>query len=256
MIELNNVSVFYGKDKIINDVNANINEKVILLGPNGSGKSTLLKAIAGIIPYKGHILIDGKEVYGLRNYDKLSTNLGEVYSLGIKVKDVIYVYEEIKGVDSKIVIDMLSKLGLKNILNKNSYSLSAGQSIIFRTIMALASNPNIILIDEPFENVDIGKRGIIADWIKEYGKEGIIVTHEIDIIRMFKNYIAYLIFEGKLFGPITVKDFLESSIIEGEDESALLKIEINNRKFSFVRSDKGYKVENLVSLDRIYNLGE
>ncbi|AWR93249.1 ATP-binding cassette domain-containing protein [Acidianus brierleyi] len=255
MIELNNVSIFYGKDKVVKDVNATINEKVILLGPNGSGKSTLLKAIAGIIPYQGHIFIDGKEVSKLRNYTELSTNINEAFSLGVKLKDVIYIYEEIKGINSKLAIGMLSQLGLKD-LNKNIYSLSAGQGVIFRTIIALASNSKIILLDEPFENVDIGKRKIIANWIKEYGKEGIIVTHELDMVKIFKDYKANLIFEGKVFGPITAKDILESSIIEGEDQSAILEIEVNKKKYSFVKGEKGYKVENLVTLDRIYNLGE
>lgn len=118
MIDLQNVSIYYGKDRIIKDVNMSINTKVLLLGPNGSGKSTLLRAIAGIIPYKGHILVDGKEVFSLKNENILSTNLPEAYVLGLTINDVIYVYEEIKGIDKELVIGMLDKMGLRSILKR------------------------------------------------------------------------------------------------------------------------------------------
>ncbi|BCU66753.1 Mn2+/Zn2+ABC transporter ATP-binding protein [Sulfolobales archaeon HS-7] len=254
MIELDNLSVFYGKYQIIKRVNAKIDEKVLLLGPNGSGKSTLLRAIAAIINYNGHIFIDGQEVSKLRNYNKLSTNLPQPYYLTDSVKDTIYLYEEIKGVDPKLVIQMLGRLGLNSVINKKWYHLSTGQAIITSDIMALASNPKIILLDEPFENVDIGKRRILAEWIKEYGNEGIIVTHEVEIIKLLKDYKTYMIFEGKLFGPVTARDILESSIVEGEKPSAILKIEVSGRTFSFIKEDKGYKVETLVTLDGIYNI--
>jgi len=257
MIDLQNVSIYYGKDRIIKDVNMSINTKVLLLGPNGSGKSTLLRAIAGIIPYKGHILVDGKEVFSLKNENILSTNLPEAYVLDLTINDVIYVYEEIKGIDKELVIGMLDKMGLRSILKKRIYELSTGQSVIFRDVLTLASGAKIILLDEPFENVDLGKRKLLAEWIKEYGKEGIIVTHEIDMVSYFKDLSTYLIFEGKIYGPIIAKDFLESSIIEGSaTDNSLLTFEVAGRKFSLVRGNVGRRVENLTSLDRLYTLGE
>ncbi|BDB98256.1 ATP-binding cassette domain-containing protein [Saccharolobus caldissimus] len=257
MIDLQNVSIYYGKGRIIKDVNMSINSKVLLLGPNGSGKSTLLRAIAGIIPYKGHILVDGKEVFSLKNENILSTNLPEAYVLGLTINDVIYVYEEIKGIDKELVIGMLDKMGLRSILKKKVYQLSTGQSVIFRDVLALASGAKIILLDEPFENVDLGKRKLLAEWIKEYGKEGIIVTHEIDMVNYFKDLSTYLIFEGKIYGPIVAKDFLESSIVEGSvTGNSLLTFEVAGKKFSLIRGNVGRRVENLTSLDRLYTLGE
>ncbi|BCU69743.1 ATP-binding cassette domain-containing protein [Stygiolobus caldivivus] len=255
MIELVDLCVFYGKQEIIRGVNAKIEEKVLLLGPNGSGKSTLLRAIAGVIGYKGHIFIDGQEVSKLRNYNILSTNLAEAYYLGLSVKDTVYLYEEIKGVDPELFTEMLNRIGLSNIVNKRWYHLSVGQKVIASDVLALASKPKILLLDEPFENVDLGKRRVVAGWIREYGREGIIVTHEVDIVRLFKDYKVYMIFEGRLFGPVSADDFLNASVIEGEDPSAVLTVEVGGRKFSFVKGDKGYRVENLISLDRIYNIG-
>ncbi|BDC17740.1 ATP-binding cassette domain-containing protein [Acidianus sp. HS-5] len=254
MIELNDVRVYYDRKETIKGVNAKVDgEKVLLLGPNGSGKTTLLSAIAGIIPYKGSIRIDGVEVRDVKNYNTVATNLPQAFSMGVTIDDIIEIYEEIKGLKIDVKAE-LEKLGIKT--NKRVYQLSAGQSVLVRTLIALATDPKVILVDEPFENVDVAKRRAVVNWLKEYGKEGIIVTHEVDIAKLFKNHKAYIIVEGKLFGPITVEDLLSSSVVVGEDPSALLTLEINGKKVSLVKGDKGYKMDAIGNLERLYNLME
>jgi ABC-type Mn2+/Zn2+ transport system ATPase subunit len=253
VIELKDVHVFYDKE-VIKGVNMKVDgEKVLLLGPNGSGKSTLLSAIAGIIPYKGSIRIDGMEVRNIKNYNAVATNLPQAFSIGLTVDDVIEIYDELKGLKINVKAE-LEKLGIKT--NKRIYQLSAGQGVIVGTLIALATDPKVILIDEPFENVDVAKRKIVVNWLKEYGKEGIIVTHEVDIAKQFSDYKAFIILEGKVFGPVTVSDLLSSSVVMGEDPSALLTLEINGRKVSLVRGDKGYKMDAIGNLERLYNLVE
>ena len=82
MIEYQNVTISYWGVKVIKDLTAKIGGKVFVIGRNGSGKTTLIKATVGLIPYKGSIRIDGKEVKEVKNYLGLSTNIGEVYNLG------------------------------------------------------------------------------------------------------------------------------------------------------------------------------
>ncbi|TRM86587.1 ABC transporter, partial [Sulfolobus sp. C3] len=137
-------------------------------------------------------------------------------------------------------------------LKKKVYNLSAGQSSLFYAILSLASDPKYVMIDEPFENVDYAKRKILINWFKEYGEAGLVVTHELDMLTIFNNYSTYLIFDGKVYGPIRVEDFLESSIINGEDPSALLVLEIKGRKFSLVKGKGEDKIRNLGNIDKLY----
>ncbi|AWR98545.1 ATP-binding cassette domain-containing protein [Metallosphaera hakonensis] len=260
MIELKNVRITLsrrGYERFdLENMNLKVNgEKVIILGPNGSGKTTLLKAISGLLPYSGSILINGIEVKKIRNCIEYSTNLPEAYEIGITVNDIVYLYEELKGLDRSLFLEMLKSLNLgEEILRRKLYVLSAGQSVLVRTSLALASRPEIFGLDVPFENVDAARRYVISRYIKEYGKEGILVTHELDMLSLFKDYKAYFLVSNKLQGPVTVLELLESSIVEGEREDALLTIDVMGKKISLVKGDSGMKFGALGSLNRNYGI--
>lgn len=251
MIKIEKLKVVAGDFEIIKNADMNITDKVILLGPNGSGKTTLLRCICGIRNYKGYIYVDGMEVKNVRKLNSLSCNLPEAWSLGLTLNDKLEIYEEIKDLDISLAKEMLKQIGMSN-LKKKYYELSSGQNIMFYTILALASRPKHLIIDEPFENVDYAKRKIIANWLREIGLEGIIVTHELDMLELFEEYDVYLIFEGKVFGHVKVKDFLESSFISGEDRNAILTVEIKGRKYSLIKTQEGNKVKSLMNLDKLY----
>jgi len=254
MIEYKNVTVGFEDRVVLNDVNLIIDRKSIILGPNGSGKTTLIKATTGLYPYKGNIYVDGQEVRKIKNYLPLSTNLQEVYSLGRTVKDIVYLYEEIKGLDKKTFESFLKEINIYDeVINKPLYKLSAGQSVITRTALALASHPKIALLDEPFESVDPARRLTIVKWIKEYMKEGFITTHELDLLKELKDWSTYILLNGKLHGPIIVEDLLEASIVEGEASNALVTVETpGGKKISLVKGQNGTKLSVLGSIDRIY----
>ncbi|WP_244988772.1 ATP-binding cassette domain-containing protein [Saccharolobus shibatae] len=99
MLEYKDFTIMF-ESVLFQGVNLRINSKSIMLGPNGSGKTTIIKATCGLTPYEGHIYVDGIEVRKVRNYLNLSTNLEEVYSIGRKVKDIVYLFEEIKDLDA------------------------------------------------------------------------------------------------------------------------------------------------------------
>jgi len=194
-------------------------------------------------------------VRNIKNYLPFSTNLREVYSLGRKVKDIVYLFEEIKNLDKKTFESFLRESNVYDqVINKPLYKLSAGQSSLTRTALALASHPKIALLDEPFENLDPARRLIVVKWIKEYMKEGFITTHELDLLKEFKDWNAYLLLNGKLHGPIMVEDLLEASVVEGEVNNALVTVETPaGKKISLVKGQSGTKLAVLGSINRIFS---
>lgn len=251
MIEAKDLRVTFKGKEVIN-ATFSTEGKCLLLGPNGSGKTTLLRAIAGVIPYKGSVRMGGQEVRNVRNMVYVSTNLPEAFTLGITMKDVIDLYSEIKELDQSLLMGKLKDVGIDD-LSKKVHELSTGQSILFRTAIATSTNSKLILIDEPFENVDLSKRKKVAMWIKESGEEGLVVTHELEMIHMFENFRAILILDGRTFGPVKAKDLISSVLVEGVDPSSVLTVEAYGRKFSFVKNREGIKVADSDSLERIFS---
>ena len=167
-ISLKNISLSYNKRQILDDISLNFREGEIcgLLGPNGVGKSTLFNIIIGLIkPNYGTVLINKTNVTNIPIYEralnfKLSivpqsggvfselsclNNLIAVGQVTIKEKDLINFKVE----------NMISKFSLDAVKDLKAKHLSGGQRKKLCIAMALMSNPKIILMDEPFQGLDI-----------------------------------------------------------------------------------------------------
>ena len=110
------------QEPILKGVNAEFNNKHLLLGPNGSGKTTLFRAIAGLTPIlKGKVLIDGRdvnEIYGTKGL--LALNLGEILSLlRMSAYDNLRLFMDLTDGDMDLAIEILNDLGIETqILRK------------------------------------------------------------------------------------------------------------------------------------------
>ncbi|WP_168064656.1 ATP-binding cassette domain-containing protein [Sulfolobus sp. S-194] len=249
MIEANNLSIEIGGKIILKNINFRLNNKALILGPNGSGKTTLLKTLSGFYRYKGSLKIDETELRDINNYISFSTNLPDAYYIAMKVKDILSILAEIKGCKEDLFENMMKEVNI-NPLDRNPFSLSMGEKTIVFTALALSSEPKIVMIDEPFENLDKNRKNIMVRWLNRYGKEGFIVTHEVEMLKNFQEWNMYLMIEGKLYGPITVKEFLSSKLIDGDRENSILKIEIGGKKFSLMTSKEN---SDILDINNIYD---
>ncbi|BFH74207.1 hypothetical protein SJAV_21510 [Sulfurisphaera javensis] len=119
MIDYKDLTIKFSNTKIFDKLNLSIKQHSIVIGPNGSGKTTLIKAVCGLIPYKGDILVDGQEIRKIKNYLNLSTNIPEVYTIGRKVKDIVDVYSEIKDLELDTFREILKELRIYDeVINK------------------------------------------------------------------------------------------------------------------------------------------
>jgi ABC-type multidrug transport system ATPase subunit len=202
MLEIKGLSVVFEDFTVLRNINLKLdNQLCVILGPNGSGKTTLLRAISGIIPYKGSIKINGKEVRSAKGVLEYSTNLQEVYTIGSSVWDTAKIIAEIKGGDLKEFTNILDYLDVdRKVIHKPMYKMSSGQRSLVSLALALFTRPQIVTIDEPVENVDVNKRDKVISLLRERVKEGIIVTHQKKLIEMLynKEVMVYTIVNGEL----------------------------------------------------------
>jgi zinc/manganese transport system ATP-binding protein len=201
IITLENVSTVYeGESRpAIKGINLSIkkNELIYVVGPNASGKTTLLETINGLLPpFKGKVSVFGLDVQS--NGRKIRCQIGYVPQ-DFMVKpgepyttiDVALMgrYGQIgflhhpKKKDKKKALEAMKLIGIEELADRSMGKLSGGQQQKVMLVRALAKNPKILLLDEPFSNLDPDSRGQIPSMITRLHKEKdlttIIVTHDI-----------------------------------------------------------------------------
>ena len=168
LLRLEKISLYFGKRKILEDLNLSLNQGEILglLGPNGVGKSTIFNVIIGLLkPNYGSVFIEKKNVtqdpifYRTKNY-----KIGYVPQHGGFFHDLT-LRENLKAISEIVIEDkklrdekinlLISKFELEPLQNIKAEFLSGGQKKRLVISLALLSNPKILLLDEPFAALDI-----------------------------------------------------------------------------------------------------
>ena len=210
MIEIKNVTKKYGNKKAVDNISFNINDGDIFafIGHNGAGKTTLIKAMVGIHDFEdGDILIDGKSIkkdpIACKKKMAFVPDNPETYE-HMKAIDYINFICDMYEVDQKIREKNIKKYAklfdMENKLNDtiDSYSHGMKQKIVL--ISALAHDPKILIMDEPFVGLDPKAVFDIKEVLQEMVSEGKIVfysTHILDVAEKLCSRVA-IIKEGKL----------------------------------------------------------
>ena len=248
-IKCNNVDFKYkGKITAIRNLTLDIhkNEIIGLIGPNGAGKSTLAKIIAGLInPTSGDLFLNDKN-YKQMSIFEISKEIGYLFqnpdimlctssvydeiSIGLKIRELPD--DEI----NKITIDMLRFFDLFEKQKFHPRNLSQGEKRRVNLGFVLASNPKIIILDEPFAGLDHYRKNKLLSYLKKLKSKHtiILISHDIDSVMKFCNRIIILNNGEKIFDDL-VENLKENSEI-------LLK---NSLKFPFF----------LRLLDRLHSKG-
>jgi sulfate transport system ATP-binding protein len=192
-VELKNINKNFGDFKASNNVNFEIEQgKLIgLLGPSGSGKTTILRMIAGLeTPDSGDIIINGTRVNDMEPGKRGIGFVFQNYALfrHMTVYDNIafglVVQKASKQDIYKKVMELIELIGLKGLEKRYPGQLSGGQRQRVAFARALAPNPQLLLLDEPFAAIDAKVRKELRRWLKEtitkLGITSIFVTHDQD----------------------------------------------------------------------------
>ena len=190
MLQISHLSADYGGKPALADINLTLDsgELLVVLGPSGCGKTTLLNLIAGFVPYQhGSIILDGKHVDGpgaergvvFQNEGLLPwRNVQDNVALGLQLAGVN------KTERRDIAALMLKKVGLEGAEKRFIWQLSGGQRQRVGIARALAANPQLLLLDEPFGALDAFTREqmqtlLLTLW-HETGKKVLLITHDIE----------------------------------------------------------------------------
>ena len=233
MLELKNVSVSYrsgGKNyPVIRDMTVKCASGFnAVLGPNGAGKTTLMKAIFGLLPYSGQILLDGRDLKPLSVEEKTklisylpqmdisSSNLtvlemallGRVPELGRRVRDE----------DLQIVVDVLRKLSLEHLSERPFTQLSGGQQKMVLIAQTLVRSPSLILLDEPVNSLDMQKQLELCEILKAISSEEkvdiITILHDINLAARFADHLIVLDHNGSVCAQGVPAEIITKSMLE------------------------------------------
>jgi len=190
ILRIENLNVRLNGEDVLVDLSFDVYEGEVLaiLGPNGAGKTTLLKALLGIVPYKG--VIKWRE--GVR-IGYVPQRLPFIKDVPLSVKE----FFRLENVSENEAREILKSIGLgEEILEKRVGDLSSGQ---FQRVLigwALASDPNVLLFDEPLAGIDIGGQESVytlLERLKEAKNLTILfVTHELSVVYRLADRVLCL----------------------------------------------------------------
>jgi len=201
ILELRNIEKSFGEKKVLTGVSfkAEGGKAFGLLGRNGAGKTTSIRILMDVFPANsGEVLIDGQPI----DYNKVGIGyLPEERGLYPKkiIIDQLTYFAELKGMSHKAAVESidywLGRLGMTEYRNKRLDTLSKGNQQKIQLITALAHDPDIVILDEPFSGLDPVNAMLLKDVVKEQISKGKIVlfsSHQMSYIEEFCDSIAIL----------------------------------------------------------------
>lgn len=216
-IDINNITMIYpsGK-KALSDITVSLESPgfIGILGPNGAGKSTLMKLlIAGLIPTKGEIMLDGKPL--LSQETQLKSQLGYLpQSFGLYDELTVWQFLDymaaLKGIKSgKAVDDVISRTSLTEQRKTRIRSLSGGQRQRVGIAQALLGDPQLIILDEPTVGLDPEERVKFRNIFSEMAQNKIVLlsTHIVEDVQAVCNRVLVI------YGGLILYDGAPSALI-------------------------------------------
>lgn len=193
--EVNHVEKSYKKGKVTANKNISFSVKrgeiLGVFGPNGAGKSTLIKQLVGHIkPSAGDILFNGESIFSQtkRLAERVSYYAQEPHAMtSLKVKEVILFTGRLRGMSKREAEertkDLINQLGLKEVEKKLLKRISGGQRRLVGIATALIGNMDVLILDEPTNELDPENRrlvwNIILEYNRKFGVTILLVTHNV-----------------------------------------------------------------------------
>lgn len=219
-IVIKNLSKMYKNNRGIQDINLEINRGEIFgfLGPNGSGKTTTMKVMVGLIkPDKGDVLLNGFSIS--KDYERAMEKVGSIIE-SVTPFSYLTAYENMKlrgrfheGADDVRIDECLEITGLIKYKNEKIKNYSLGMKQRIGIAMAILSNPEVLILDEPLNGLDVEgmveMRKLILNLSEQHKTTFFISSHLIHDIELTCNKVGIL-YDGKLLGVDSTHNILKN----------------------------------------------
>jgi ABC-type Mn2+/Zn2+ transport system ATPase subunit len=231
VLDVKNVTKKFGERIVLDDVSffVPVGEFLCLCGPNGAGKSTLLKTVLGLLqPDSGKVVVNGKIGYvpQRKAFDRdFPATPIEVIVANIRGRWPLRITKE----ERETAMAMLEKTGAAKLAHAHMRDLSGGETQRVFLARALATKPDLLILDEPTAGVDVGGRAAIIDLMAEISDSDVIaailVTHNLQAIARCAERVVYLERNVKAWG-------LWSELSRDRDLSAIQIVSGDHKQMS------------------------
>ena len=229
MLELRHITAGYPGRQILKDLSLQIPEgrMTVVIGPNGCGKSTLLKAVCGLLPSAGEILLDGVSIPALssRERARLISFLPQNRPVPEITAERLVLHGRFPWVgyprryrqeDREEAKRAMEQLGIGHLRERYLPELSGGERQKVYLAMLLAQQTRVILMDEPTASLDIANKFElmeIARKLVDQGKTILLVLHDLDLAMQYADLVAVME-EGRICRSGTPEEIFSSGILQ------------------------------------------
>jgi len=227
-LHINKLVKTYSRRTVVNEVSLEINrgEVVGLLGPNGAGKTTTFYMMTGMItPSSGNVLLDDRDITSMPMYKRARNGIGYLsqepsvftkLSVEDNFKLVLEMTNMSKQEQKKKLEELLEEFSIGHIRKNKAMNLSGGERRRTEIARSLITNPNFILLDEPFAGIDPIAVEDIQKIIEELKKKdiGVLITDHNVRETLTITQRAYLLFEGEILKEGTTKDLISDEEVK------------------------------------------
>lgn len=232
MLETKNVTIKFGGLTAVNDVSMHVQPGKItaLIGPNGAGKTTLFNCISGVyVPNSGEVILDGEHLEGKRGFQINEAGISRTYQVINLFWKMTVLDNVLVGMHSRLkstfwnnlfntkkkreeearirakAHEWLQFVGLDEYANAPAGSLAYGKQRLLEIVRGLASEPKVILLDEPAAGMNTKEKAeldTLLQNILQMGYTILVVEHDMKLIMNISDYI-YVLYHGKLLAEGT-----------------------------------------------------
>lgn len=232
MFEVKDLSIYYGSKQIVENINFEVKPRdwFMVLGPNGVGKSSIVNAISGSLSYEGVIEFRGQDINQMRPKIK-AQNIGiltQHHSVAYhySVEEVIslgrYAYRQsmfssLTLEDEEKIEEAIQVTGLSRYRYDSILSLSGGEQQRVYLAQVIAQNPNVLILDEPANHLDLAYQEqifqTIHDWLQEGDRCVISIIHDLSVAKYYGNR-GILLYDSQTVSQGEIDNVLESQYLE------------------------------------------
>jgi branched-chain amino acid transport system ATP-binding protein len=246
LLQTVDVSVRFGGVQALSSVNLDAEQGAItgLIGPNGAGKTTLFNVISGLQPpTSGKVLLDGQDVTGRPVHRRARLGLARTFQRlevfgSLTVRDNVKVAVEMRGRFTRKRVDaprrteeLMALTNISHLADQRADTLSTGQARLTELARALASEPRLLLLDEPGSGLDSAESEAFGRLLQRLAEDGLgvlMVEHDMDLVMRVCQRIHVLDF-GKKIAEGTPEQVRSDPMVQaaylGADEEAAAGLE-------------------------------